>query len=199
MEGEEEARTLSENEKFRKSQVVTELERVTLMEEISRRQKSRALWLKEGDRCTKFFHRVANSHRRNNAIDILLVDGAVSSHQTIIRNHIEQFYLHLLSEEHNWRPKVDGLTFFVIDQHSVGWLERPFIENAVHKVIRGMSSDKAQGPDGFTMGFFQACWEVIKEDLMQVFYDFHTNARFDKSLNSPFLALIPKKDGVYRH
>lgn len=41
------------------------------MEEFSCRQKSMALWLKEGDKCTKFFHRMANSNRRNTSIEAL--------------------------------------------------------------------------------------------------------------------------------
>jgi hypothetical protein len=46
-------------------------------EEISWRQKSRALWLKGGDKCTKFFHRVANSNRRSNSIESLSVNGSI--------------------------------------------------------------------------------------------------------------------------
>ena len=38
----------------------------TLLEEMSWRQKSREVWLKEGDRNTRFFHRMANAHRRKN-------------------------------------------------------------------------------------------------------------------------------------
>jgi len=29
-----------------------------------------------------------------------------------------------------------------------------------------MNSDKAPGPDRFTMAFFQVCWDVMKEDIM---------------------------------
>jgi hypothetical protein len=39
---------------MKKAQVVSELERSTLMEKVSWRQKSSALWLREGDKCTKF-------------------------------------------------------------------------------------------------------------------------------------------------
>jgi hypothetical protein len=53
----------------------------------------RALWLKEGDKCTNFFHRMANSNRRNNSIESQLVNGPVSSDQTEIKEHIVHFYV----------------------------------------------------------------------------------------------------------
>ena len=60
-------------------------------------------------------------------------------------------------------------------------------------VINDFNGDKAPGPDGFSMAFFQSCWGVLKTEIMAVFHNFHTQAVFEKGLNASFLALIPKK------
>ena len=41
------------------------------------RKKSRMLCIKEGDNNTKFFHKMANSHRRYNHLSFLEVDGVI--------------------------------------------------------------------------------------------------------------------------
>jgi len=84
----EEQRGLIPNEKIRKCGVIRDLENSILQEEINWRQKCRVLWLKEGDKCTKFFHRMANSNRRSNAIESLSVNGFISFDQHAIRNHV---------------------------------------------------------------------------------------------------------------
>ena len=56
-----------------------------------------------------------------------------------------------------------------------------------------MDADKAQGPDGFSMAFWQASWHFVKDEIMEMFMDFHANETFIKSLNATFLVLIPKK------
>jgi hypothetical protein len=54
---------------------------------------------------------------------------------------------------------VDGLSFVSIDAHESIWLEREFKEKEVWDVVRDLNGDKALGLDGFTMAFFQKCWE----------------------------------------
>ena len=48
-----------------------------------------------GDKNTKFFHRIANSHRRLNSIDRLMVDGELSSDPKDIVECISHFYRQL--------------------------------------------------------------------------------------------------------
>jgi hypothetical protein len=73
------------------------------------------------------------------------------------------------------------------------WLERDFEESEVLEVVKELQGDKSPSPDGFSLGFVQTCWEVIKEDIMAVFRDFHSKGRFHKCLNATFIALIQKK------
>ena len=56
--------------------------------------------------------------------------------------------------------------------------------------------DKAPGPDGFTMGFFLKCWEVVKEDVMKAFHNFYEQEVFERCLNATFITLIPKNKGA---
>lgn len=56
--------------------------------------------------------------------------------------------------------------------------------------------DKAPGPDGFTMAFFQTTWDIIKTDIMAALYHFHHNCHMVRSCNATFIALIPKRKGA---
>jgi len=102
------------------------MENTILQEEISWRQKSRILWLKEVDKCTKFFHRVANSNRRFNAIESLSINGSLSSDQPVVRDFACQFYETLFIELYSWQPRLDDLAFDSLDAVEASSLELPF-------------------------------------------------------------------------
>jgi hypothetical protein len=91
---------------------------------------------------------------------------------------------------------LDDIAFDSLDAVGASSLELPFEEMEVLEVVKGMHRDKASSPDGFSIAFFQDCWDVIKTDIMGVFQDFHAHSKFVKSLNATFIALISKKSGV---
>jgi hypothetical protein len=102
----------------------------------------------------------------------------------------------MFAESMPWRPELDDLEFEPLSEDEAVSLEAPFQEKEVKDVIFGMDGNKALGPDGFSLAFFQVCWEVLKKGIMAVFSYFHTHGKFEKSLNSTFISLIPKVSGA---
>jgi hypothetical protein len=47
-------------------------------------------------------------------------------------------------------------------------LENPFSEEEVVTALQQMIGDKAPGPDGFTIAFFQHCWDVVKSEVLNI-------------------------------
>ncbi len=67
---------------------------------------------KEEDNNIRFFHRMTISHRRTNFIGELKVDGTLLTEEDI-RGAIVSFYDALYNEDAEWRPRMDGLYFFL--------------------------------------------------------------------------------------
>jgi hypothetical protein len=79
---------------------------------------------------------------------------------------------------------LDGLSFDAISAEEAMWMEHI------------MNRDKAPSPDGFSLAFFQSCWEILKEHIANVFHEFHARGKFERSLNVTFISLIHKKARV---
>ena len=88
------------------------------LEETFWRQKSRALYVKEGDNNTWFFHRFANSYRNANQIKRIEVDGVLYEDEPDMRSQIVLFYQGLYKETKVGRPTMDGLDFACIEEVS---------------------------------------------------------------------------------
>ena len=89
---------------------------------------------------------------------------------------------------------MEGLEFDRIGDMERVWLERKFERGEILQVVSDLESDKAPGPDGFTMTFYHHCWRVVEKDVLVVFEEFFQHCKFEKSLNATFIALIPKKN-----
>ena len=84
------------------------------------------LCIKEGDNNTKFFHKVANSRKRHNHLNMLEVDGVIYEEDLEVADQVVQFYKKLYTETEEWRPFVEGLEFDQIEGLEREWLERRF-------------------------------------------------------------------------
>ncbi|RVW72039.1 putative ribonuclease H protein [Vitis vinifera] len=152
-----------------------ELEDLLLKEEVQWRQKSRVKWIKEGDCNSKFFHRVATGRRSRKFIKSLISErGETLNNIEVISEEIVNFFGNLYSKPEGDSWKIEGIDWAPISEESAIWLDRPFSEEEVRMAVFQLNKEKAPGPDGFTIAVYQECWDVIKEDLMRVFFEFHT-------------------------
>ena len=73
-------------------------------------------------------------------------------------------------------------------------LSAPFTHEEIGKVIKEMPAGRATVPDGFSGSFIKSCWQIIKDDLCEVFDKLYSlNGQAFQRLNEAFITLLPKR------
>ena len=55
-----------------------------------------------------------------------------------------------------------------------------------------MEKNKAAGPDSIPIEFYQACWQIVKVDIIQLFTDFHQGKVDICRINYVIITILPK-------
>ncbi|KAJ8402295.1 hypothetical protein AAFF_G00371600 [Aldrovandia affinis] len=61
------------------------------------------------------------------------------------------------------------------------------------RAVRSLNIHKAPGPDGIPAEFYQAFWDLLKDDVADVFRAAFGEGRLGDSLRQSLVALVPKK------
>jgi hypothetical protein len=159
-------------------------------------QRSKAKHLLEGDSNTKYYHLLANGKHRKQMIFQLEQDGAIITGDKNLKEYITNYYkglfgstevnlVSLMEEQIQNIPRVSNLENDI--------LTAEFSEKEVKQAVFEMEHNSAPGPDGFPTEFYQVFWEVIKDDLMALFKEFHNGTLPLFSLNFGIIVLLPKR------
>jgi hypothetical protein len=105
---------------------------------------------------------------------------------------VDSFFEHLLGSCPDRGFSVD-LDFLGMPDHGLSELKIPFSVEEVWNVVKAQELDKAPGPDGFTGRFYVACWEIIKDDVMDAFHTmWNGHCRGLHVANQALISLLPK-------
>lgn len=75
-------------------------------------------------------------------------------------------------------------------------LTKPFSKEEIKSVVFSCYAEGALGLDGVSFLFYQRFWDLIKNDLLAMFNDFHQGRLDLYRLNFSMITLIPKEEGA---
>eukprot|EP00253_Pinus_taeda_P002472 PITA_02472 len=147
------ANTLPFTLKCRLNELERKKQNILKEEEALWRLKSQVIWLKEGDRNTKFFHWYANSRRERNAI-WKISDGQrgfLFSQQEISKEAVRHFKdQYKRRENNNFQDILWGIDLVpqMFDDEKNEELFQPITEEELLGVMKAFKKDKCLGSDG---------------------------------------------------
>ena len=139
------------------------------------RQKSAVKWLCEGDANKAFFHSVVRQRRSSNFISrIKDAEGRWCATGQQIKESATDFFASLFTSESAFRGRFPALPFEVpkVDGACNDKLIEIPSAKEVRDVVFSMEVNSAPGPDGFGVGFYQTCWQIIQDELVAAVQDF---------------------------
>ena len=158
------------------------------------RQRSIILWLKDGDKNTRFFHSKASQRRRRNYITRLHDgNGNWCTNQQQIRDTIVDFYTNLFTSNipDHLEEVIDVIPKVVTAEMNAS-LTSEFIALEVEVALKQMAPLKAPDPDGMPPLFYQNYWPLLGNDVTQFVLHFLNSGSLPAALGHSFVTLIPK-------
>jgi hypothetical protein len=122
-------------------------------------------------------------------------EGGKIKVQANLKNYITRSYKDLFGPSQDNTMTLDEAQIVDIPQVNQAkneFLMPYFMEKEIRDAVFTMEHNKALGPNGFPVEFYQKFWDVIKVDLMQMFHDLHLGTLLLFSLNFGVITLIPK-------
>ena len=135
--------------------------------------RSRAEWLEEGERPSRYFFRLQSSHAQKSQISSIYDSSGVevSSREEIERAHFD-FYSSLFSEEPvdlNFQDDLLSSLSRQLSPHHASLCEGTMTIDEISFAIKNMNANKSPGPDGLTVEFYRKFWDVLSPHLVQVY------------------------------
>ena len=132
-------------------------------------------------------------HRKTKIVQLEQEEGTIVG-DVNLKNYITEYYKGLFGPHTPNSFSMDETLRHDIPQVSEeenAALMAPFSDKEVKMAVFDMEHNKAPGPNGFSAEFYQFFWEVVKPDLMNLFYEFHARRLPIHSLNFGIITLLP--------
>ncbi|MCH82315.1 hypothetical protein A2U01_0003117, partial [Trifolium medium] len=155
-------------------------------------QRSRAKWLKDGDRNTRYYNlKTINRRRRNNIVMLKNDHGEWIEDNVQLQELVNKYYKQLFklnTQDIRWQQTMK--TFPTLSSEEIEKLGSEVNNDEVKGAVFHMSPWKSLGPYGFPSGFYQHYWDTVGPSICEGSVEEPEIAM----VNQTDICLIPKVD-----
>ena len=166
-----------------------EINGLLIKEEKMWKQRSRALWLQEGDQNTNFFHnRASHRYKRNRIEELKKEMGMACTDEEEISKILIDYYQNLftLASPSNMEEVLMAVPTVITDKQNA-MLAAEFVKAEVEEALQQMALLKAPGPDGLPPFFYQNFWPSMGEDVSKAVLNCLNSGSIPSSINLTFI------------
>ena len=161
--------------------------------------KSRNKWALYGDSNTKYFHAMASGRRNHNAIWYLMDDEGHTIEDDATLKHLGQCPFADIFKDDNQTYLMEQIRVVPLYLNMISQADAPCLTQLVtmteaEKALHSFKKDRSPSPDGWPVEFYLHFLDLLGDELLSAVDCSRVSGYIPPSLNSTFLALIPKKD-----
>ena len=188
-----------QNIKIEKDNLADTLHSIVEKQKEGAKIRSRARWVEEGEKSTKYFFNLEKKNVSNNTIKQLKKSNGeyVSTNNEILEEQYN-FYNKLyesdnISEDNikQYLNKINDLK--TLDEQEANLLEGEITESECKNALKNMKLNKSPGSDGLPIEFYITFWENINTMLIESINSAYQNGELSASQKMGILSLIFKK------
>ena len=158
--------------------------------------RSKAQWLREGEKATRYFCNLENRNFTNKSVSFLdKGNGEIISEQENILEEVHNFYNNLYSfknvQDINLDHRKTGAV--TLNEEENQKLEGEISLTEIATTLKNMKNNKSPGPDGFTTEFFKFFFIDIGQFLRRSFNESFTSGSLPITQYQGVITCIPKE------
>ena len=162
--------------------------------------RSRARWVEEGEKPTKYFCNLESRNFINKTIK-RVDDGHTTFHEQFeILNQVKSFYEALYLDKDAELTAVDldniidSSNIKKLDEHISHLLDKNIVESEILEVLKNMKNNKSPGSDGYTTEFFKFFWSDLKHFILEAINCIFTKKELPITQRLGIISCLPKGD-----
>ena len=163
------------------------------------RIRSRANWLKDGERASKFFCNLEKYNFTEKTIKKLKVENGTNIYdQKLILKEIKSFYEKLFAQQNsqnkelNLRSAIENYSLPQLNESDMEKLEGKLMLTEISEALLRMKNEKSPGIDGFPSEFYKTFWAKLKYIIMHALNESYDNGILSTTLRHGLITCLPK-------